>query len=240
MKRSLSEIIAILESHYGRPKPPKVTDPFHLILWESIGYLVDDDRREIAFDALRNQIGLKPTDLLAGPMEKLVSVTKLGGIHPELRAARLKEIAQITLNDFDGDLNNALKLPLRKAIRELKKFPSIGDPGAEKILLFTRTYPVLALESNGLRVLLRLGFGQEHKNYSKSYASVREVLKDQLGNDYDFLIRANQLLRQHGKELCKTNAPLCPSCPLRTTCHYHSFVERERLMIGTNIEFPAA
>src|SRR6266851_2233227 len=183
MKKSFLKIIASLESHYGRPKPPPISGPLQLILFENIGYLCDDERRELAFAGLREQVGLKPTDILAAPIQQLVAITKLGGIHPELRAQRLKETAQIVLNDFDGDLAKALRLPFLKAIKELKKFPSIGDPGAEKILLFTKTYPVLALESNGLRVLLRLGFGQVHENYSTRYASVREAVKDQIGDD---------------------------------------------------------
>ena len=159
---------------------------------------------------------------LQGRLIILLDIAKLGGIHPDLRARRLKEIALIALNEFDGDLGSVLQLPQPQATRALKKFPSIADPGAEKILLFTRTYPVLALESNGLRVLLRLGFGQEHKNYSTSYASVREALRDQIGDDFDFLIGAHQLLRQHGKELCKTNAPDCQSCPLARSCGYYA------------------
>jgi len=215
------KIIIQLEAHYGRPTSPGVSDPLHLILWESIGYLVEDDRRETAFEALRKQVGLRPTDILSAPTEQLIKITKLGGIHPELRAHRLKEIAQIVLNDFEGDLRSALKLSLRQAMKALKKFPSIGDPGAEKILLFTKTNPVMALESNGLRVLLRLGFGEEHRNYSTSYASVREALEGQIGNDCDFLIRAHQLLRQHGKQLCRTNNPACDLCPLKQSCVYY-------------------
>ena len=221
MAKSLAKIISRLESHYGRPKSTKVSDPLHLILWESVGYLVDDERREAAFAALRKQVGLKPTDILSAPIEQLVQITKLGGIHPELRAQRLKEIAHLVLNDFDGDLKVALKLPLARAIKAFRKFPSIGSPGAEKILLFTRTSPVLALESNGLRVLLRLGFGQGHKNYSTSYRSVQDALKDQIGSDCDFLIRAHQLLRQHGKETCCTTNPLCGACPVNKNCRYY-------------------
>jgi endonuclease-3 len=219
MTSSFLEIISRLESHYGRPKPI-LADPLDLILWENIGYLADDARREQAFAALREQVGLKPTDILAAPIEKLISITKLGGIHPELRAQRLKEIAHIVLNNFAGHLGTALELPLPKAIKALKKFPSIGAPGAEKILLFTRTYPVLALDSNGLRVLLRLGFGEEHKNYASSYASVRQALKEQIGDDCDFLIGAHQLLRQHGKETCLRGNPNCIACPLRFACGY--------------------
>lgn len=218
---SFGNIIGKLEAHYGRPTTPKLADPLHLILWECIGYLVDDDRREAAFEALREQVGLNPAEIIATPIQSLAAITRLGGIHPEVRARRLKEIALIVLNEFAGDLSSALKLPEPQAIRALKKFPSIADPGAEKILLFTGTYPLLGLESNGLRVLLRLGFGQESKNYSASYRSVREALKDELGDDYDFLIRAHQLLRLHGKQLCKTNNPACDACPVRKMCRYY-------------------
>jgi endonuclease III len=220
-KLSFSTLVANLEAHYGKPRPPKTTEPLGLIIHEAVAYLTTDEKRDAAFDALRAQVGLKPTQILAAPMAQLVSITSLGGIHAELRAARLKEIAQIVLNDFAGDLNNALKLPLPQARKALQKFPSIGAPGAEKILLFTNTQPTLALESNGLRVLLRLGFGEERKNYAASYGSVQEALKDQIGNDCDFLIRAHQLLRRHGKELCRTSNPACEACPLSLSCHYY-------------------
>lgn len=223
MKQSPSfhEIIANLEAHYGKPRPPKTTDPLGLIIHENIAYLAGDEKRDAAFDALQTKVGLKPTEILAAPTEQLVNITRLGGVHAELRAARLKEIAQIVLNDFDGNLNNALNLNLPHARKALQKFPSIGAPGAEKILLFTKTYPVLGLESNGLRVLLRLGFGEERKNYSATYASVQEALKGQVGTDYDFLIRAHQLLRRHGKNLCRNNNPACEICPVRGWCAYY-------------------
>lgn len=217
---SFKNIIDKLEAYYGRHVSPKLSDPLHLILFESIGYLVEDSRRELAFAALREQVGLKPTEILSASTEQLLAITKLGGIHPEPRAQRLKEIAYMVLNDFAGDLTSVLQLPYAKAIKALKNFPSIGDPGAEKILLFTKTHPVLPLESNGLRALLRLGFGQEHRNYSSSYRSVREALADQIGDDCNFLISAHQLLRQHGKTLCKTSAPACRSCPLTSSCSY--------------------
>ena len=218
--RSFSQIVSRLEAHYGQPRLPITTDPLGLILHEAIAYLASDEKRDAAFAALRKKVGLKPTDILAAPIEDLVEIARLGGIHPELRAARLKEIAQIVLNDFAGDLNNALKLPLPQAKKALQKFPSIGVPGAEKILLFTKTHPVLGLESNGLRVLLRLGFGEARKNYSASYASAQEALKDQIGGDCEFLIRAHQLLRRHGKELCRTNNPACEICPVKSKCAY--------------------
>lgn len=219
-RASFKQIVTKLESHYGTPAPPKITDPLLLIIWENIGYLVDDDRREAAYASLRDRVGLDPVTILAADTGHLIAIARLGGVHPELRATRLKEIAHIVLNDFNGDLGSVAQLPLPKAIKALKKFPSIGDPGAEKILLVSRRYPVLALESNGLRVLLRLGFGQESKNYAASYRSVREALAAEISDDYDFLIKAHQLLRLHGQRLCRRSRPLCNACPLRFKCEY--------------------
>ena len=216
----LQKIISQLLAHYGPPRPLISSDPFELILFENIAYLVSDERREAAFNLLRQTIGTRLHELLSAPNDALLGVATLGGMQPERRAARLREMAMIAMDDFAGDLSTALTLPLPKAKQALRKFPGIGEPSAEKILLFARAYPLLGLDSNGLRVLVRLGFGEEKKNYGATYRSVQDAIKDQLGADYDWLISAHVLLRQHGKELCKTNRPLCEQCPVRKSCAY--------------------
>src|SRR2546421_9778966 len=192
-RSSLEKAVARLAQHYGPPPALITDDPFELILLESVAYLVSDERREEAFNLLRKLAGTKPHQIIAASKEDLLRVAKLSRFAPEQRAARLREIALIATTEFGGDLRNALKLPLAKAKQALRKFPGIGEPGADKILLFTRTHPVLALDSNGLRVLLRLGFGEEKKNYSATYATVQEAIKNQLNEDYDWLISAHLL-----------------------------------------------
>jgi hypothetical protein len=95
------------------------------------------------------------------------------------------------------------------------------EPGAEKILLLTRTCPVLALESNGLRVLLRLGFGEEKKSYSTTYRLLQNAAGDGLDKDHHWLIQAHLLLRLHGQELCRRAEPMCDKCPLAADCEYY-------------------
>src|SRR5215510_7708584 len=213
------QIIAKLEKLYGRPQPPGA-DPLGMILFENVAYLVSDDQREKAFNALRDQIGLNPTDILSAPFDKLVEVSRMGGMRPEDRARKLQLIARIVLSEFQGDLLQVLKWPVAKARKALKKFPGIGDPGADKILLFSQTLPILAIESNGLRALVRLGFGEEMKNYALTYAQAQEATRSQFVEDCAWLIRAHLLLRRHGQELCKRNEPICNSCPLTENCRY--------------------
>jgi len=238
IRSNLERIVARLSRHYGPPGPPLTNDPFELILLESVAYLASDERREEAFKLLRNVIGTKPPEILAASKDDLLRVTKLGGIAAEVRAGRLREIALIATAEFGGNMRTALKLPLAKARQAFRKFPSIGEPGAEKILLFTRTYPVPAFDSNGLRVLLRLGFGEEKKNYSASYRSAQAAIKIQAVHDCDWLIRAHLLLRQHGKELCKTTKPKCDQCPVRDGCAFFKRVRTPKRRGKDRIENP--
>jgi endonuclease III len=219
--KSFQKIISGLRDHYGLLEPPKITDPLGIILLENVVYLLSDERREQAFNALRERVGLTPPEILMAHEETLLEVARFGGMHPAARVEKLRRIAQIALQEFDGDFDRVLKQPLAKAKKSLKKFPGIGDPGAEKILLFSRTHPILALDSNGLRVLLRLGYGEERKSYASTYRSVQEAAGHELKKDYDWLIAAHQLLRRHGQELCKIKAPICSPCPLKRYCAYY-------------------
>jgi len=217
---SLNSVVRILQKFYGKPAPLKITDPFEMILWENVAYLVNDEKRGAAFAALKESVGTKPKEILKASHPQLLAITKMGGMAPEVRAQRLRQIAEIAHWIFKDDLQSVLKKPLAEAKKALKQFPSVGDPGAEKILMLTRSHPVLALESNGLRVLLRLGFAEEKKSYSANYRTVQGTLKTQLPSGHDQLIAAHQLLRRHGQELCKSSRPLCDDCPLRQTCRY--------------------
>jgi len=216
---TFSELVDVLEQHYGPPAPLPSTDPMELIIWENIAYLASDQRRAEAFATLKRSIGTRPEQILAAPHSALAAIGK-AGILPDVSAEKLLAIAKIAYEEFDGNLPAALKKSLPQAKKALKRFPSIGDPAAEKILLFTRSYPVFSLDSNGLRVLCRVGFAEEQKNYSATYRLIQDAIRDQLPRDYDSLIRAHQLIRQHGQTLCKRSKPLCADCPVKDACHY--------------------
>jgi endonuclease-3 len=216
---SLDQAVDRLQAHYGKPKVPERADPWEMILRENVAYLADDDRRKSAFETLKRRVGIKPKDILAASDEVLLEVTA-HGIMPDLFVKKLRKCAEIAIQHFACDLRSILKLPLPKAKKALQKFPGIGEPGAEKILLFTRTDPVLALESNGLRVLVRLGFAAEQKSYATTYRLMNEAIKDELATAYSWLIGAYILLRRHGQELCRRSKPLCGECPLAADCEF--------------------
>lgn len=214
------KLIARLQRHYGEPKLPPADGPFELVMWENACYLLSDERRAAVMAGLREQVGLDPAAILKADRDVLLRLPKMGGMRSETRIFRWREIARITLDQFDGDLDRILKEPYAVAQKALKQFPSIGDPGAEKILLYCGLGPGLPLDWNGLRVLTRVGYGRPLKNYGATYRSVQEAVSGELPRSAAKLASAHLLLREHGKMLCRDKGPLCEQCPAADLCSF--------------------
>jgi endonuclease III len=218
-KSSFQSSLVTLREYHGRPAKPVAATPLEMIIWENVAYLADDDRRLKAYRLLESTVGTTPEQILAASDESLMAVAR-HGIVPEQTVDKLRKIASIALYDFPDGLEAVLALPTKQAMKSLKKFPAIADPAAEKILLFTRTLSVLALESNGLRVLQRLGYGTQSGSYSSDYRAVQADVRPELPSEFDDLIDAYLLLRRHGQHVCRRSVPECGRCPLRDVCDY--------------------
>lgn len=217
----ISSVISKLRKAYGPPRAPVSRQPFELILLEQSGYLCSDEQRVQALRKLKKCVGTAPKKILAAPFETLREIAAIGGPYSDVRALRMQQSAQLAVEAFGGDLKSVLKLDFKQARKALARFPMIGEPGAEKILLFAGVHPRLALESNGLRVIVRLGVAEEHKNYATMYRRAQEILNGQIGGrDSEWLIAAHQLLKLHGQETCRRSDPSCESCTLRADCAY--------------------
>ena len=211
----LVEIVAALDAPAGLT----ITDPLRLILWENIGYLIDDALRRELFGAFEAATGCDPGRIAAADDVVLYEIARRGGMRPDDRVERWREIARIALAEAGGDLDGALRsLPLPKARALLKRFPAIGDPGADKILLFSGIEARPSVESNGLRVLVRLGLVEEQSSYGATYRGAVTVLARAGGGDRGWLMKAYDVLREHGRALCRRSTPNCLACPVDAPC----------------------
>jgi len=227
----VNEILEALEKMYGPQRAAGPADPYEMIVYLNCGYPASDAWCSKGFDALKREVGLNPKEILAAPKSKLAKLLRLGGIVPELRGARLKEIARKVKAQFGGDLGAALKKRMQlekeqagKGIRGAKKvlqeFPTIGEPSAEKILLFSKLAPVAALPSAFVEVPARLWFGKAGKNYAADYRAAREILSAGLAETFAARQSAYLLLKKHGQQTCKRSHPKCEICPLIGHCAY--------------------
>jgi len=194
------DVVAALRDRYGAQRIV-TSDPWEMILLENVAYLVDDATREATLQKLRDEIGLAPKKILAQSPARIAKVIEGGGMKPLMRAQKVLDCAKLA-NEFGVD--------------DPRRFPSIGQPYADRILLFNGKQTGVAPDSNALRVLCRLGFAREQKNYSAMY---REAMDAFQARDAQ---QAHLLLRRHGQELCKRTRPRCEACPLRSTCDWYA------------------
>lgn len=216
--RDLGGAIAALARVHGAPEGPPTKDPFELVLFENVAYLAPPEKRREAFEELRRAVGTRPERLLAARPGELERITACG-ILKGTSAEKLRESARIAAEEAGGDLAAALDANPAGAKKILRKFPGIGEPGADKVLLFSGRAATLAPESNGLRVLQRLGLVAEEASYARAYAAAQSA-GAALPARGEVLRRAHLLLQQHGRTICRRSDPLCDACPLAKGCAY--------------------
>ena len=211
-------MIDALRKQYGAVELPEPREPFELIVWENCAYLVDDQRRAQTFARLRAAVGITPPELIAAGTKKIEAAIRDGGMQPPHRVAKVLSCAEIALTHADGNLAAALGALAEKPRRTLlKRFPGIADPGADKVLLLCGFSAAPALDSNGLRVLERLGVVKPGQPYAAAYrVGVTALAKGAIAGP--LALEAFALLRAHGRTLCKRTSPLCATCLLRNGC----------------------
>jgi endonuclease III len=208
--RSLTKLVSALAEAYG-PMQMSETDPFAMILLENASYLVDDARRHRVLERLRSATGLKPAEIVRRSRDEIARIIADGGMKPEHRAQKVLDSARIAI---EVDLAHT---PSSK--KTLMRFPSVGEPYAERILLFNGLTTSFAPDSNALRVATRLGFAEEKKSYSATYRAAVAAMPFRTAAEAQ---RAHLLFRRHGQEICKRSAPRCELCPLRSHCAWYA------------------
>src|SRR5271156_5431224 len=100
----IAELLTQLESLYGAQEPCWPTDPYLFLVWWHCGYPATDAACAKGWESLTREIGVEPERLLKANPTKLALALKPGGMVPELRAMRLKEIAERIEKEFGDDL----------------------------------------------------------------------------------------------------------------------------------------
>jgi len=197
--RPLPDLLDILEAEAGPPEAVPSADGREFVLAENVAYLADDQRRWAALAELREAVGLAPEQVLAAPDGVLRRV--VAGPQPDIRVQRLRRCAELAVA---GTL--------------WRSYPGIGQPGADRIELFTGSRPVPALDANALRVLARLGLTDPERSYQASYRQAQAAARAALPATVPAVLRACQLLRRHGQRICRRKEPACERCPIAADC----------------------
>lgn len=219
-RTGIPRLLDKLEEFHGKQTPNWPVDPYEFLVWWHCAYPASDAACAKGWEKLCAEVGIQPGQLLRAAPQKLSSALRVGGMVPELRASRLKEIAMRVEDQLGGDLRAQLIGPLPQARKMLKSFSGIADPGADRILLFAGIAPLAAVPSNCTQVLARVLDGTETENYVAGYRAAQRAIAAEVPETFDSRTRAYLLLKCHGQKICKRTKPLCESCPIKLNCAY--------------------
>ena len=208
-----------LEHAHGPQRPGWPVDPYAFLIWWHCGYPASDAACARGWDSLNEQVGITPDELLAPKAAVLTRALRPGGLVPELRAKRIREVATAVRTEFGGNLARALgALSPQRARAVLKRFPGISDPGADRILLFAGLSTGAAVPSNAPQVAMRMQLGRTDASYARTYAESQRIIQTGVPEKLASRQRAYLLLKVHGQTFCKRSRPLCATCPIAAGC----------------------
>jgi endonuclease-3 len=211
----LDRLLEALQKFYGAlPRPPR--DPFTLFVWEVLSMHSTPQKRDAALGALKRIPALTPDAMWRAPKKKLEDSVKLAGPYNEQRLNALR--TGVDMFRRAPKLPAIIRGPITAARRALKGLPQMGEGGAYRMLLFAADQPVLPVDARVSRVARRLGYGEAHKDFTKTARSVRDAVAKELPADIDAYRRAFLYLSHHGTATCTEADPHCGVCPLLKDC----------------------
>ena len=224
----LEGVIARLQKFYGAlPQPPR--DPFVLFVWEVLSVHSAPRKRDAALAALKKMRALTPDAMWRASQKTLQDAVALAGPYVEQRLERLRR--GVELFRRTPELPAIIRGPLPAARRALKPFPTLGEGGAHRMLLFAADHPVLPIDARVCRVGCRLAYGQPLSDFRKTSRAIQSAMSAELPPSVDAYRRAFLYLSHHGGATCTEGDPHCSVCPALTDCPEGQLRGRSRVSL---------
>ena len=205
-------ILSVLRETFTMPRwTTSDRDPFKTLIVTIISQNTADRNTAKAFENLSNKFRIKPEVLAKAEINQIEKCLKVAGLYRN-KARAIKRISRIILDEFQGNLEQVLSLPLEEARKTLLQLPGVGPKTADVVLLFCAEKPTIPVDTHVYRVSKRLGLAPENGDYEAVRISLQGLYNRK---DYSTV---HVLLILHGRKYCRARGPLCKECPINRLC----------------------
>ena len=165
---------------------------------------------EKAIKNLKREGVLKVRSLTCIPEKKLARLIKPAGYY-NIKSHRMKSFLSFLNTKYSGNLNRMFKTETQKLRSELLGIKGVGPETADSILLYAGGKPVFVVDAYTKRVFSRHDFAAQETEYE----GWQQLFQDNLPSDVKLYNEFHALIVELGKELCRSNNPMCTKCPIR-------------------------
>ncbi|MHA1146180.1 MAG: endonuclease III domain-containing protein [Candidatus Helarchaeota archaeon] len=187
---------------------------FEALILTILSQNTNDNNRDNAYEQLLETFEKITPEILAGAeVETIRDAIKVAGLHNQ-KSARLKNVSQVILDEYDGSVDAILERPLGEAREILVGLKGVGYKTADILLLFHAGYLTLPVDTHITRLSKRLGFAPVTAKYEEIRKNFQKYLERSLLIYKEFHL----LLIEHGRATCKAIKPACSTCILEDLC----------------------
>ncbi|EMR73776.1 putative endoIII-related endonuclease [Thermoplasmatales archaeon SCGC AB-539-N05] len=222
MKKTITKTIyQKMQEKYGYLYPWPMTqkfkkqDYFKRLITIVLSQNTSDENALRAYKQLEQIMEVTPENLAKADIQVIKNAIRTGGLY-NIKASRLQNIAKLVLNQFNGDLNKLLDLPLGKARKTLIDISGVGKKTADVLLTTKHSHEnIIPVDTHMNRIAKRLGLVSSSAMYDETQNGLIDFFPD------EYRDRGSALLWLLAKHTCQARKPKCYECPLTELCNYY-------------------
>jgi len=201
-------LISVLKENYDKNIAPSVTlisnltkDPFSIFVSTLISLRTKDqvtiEASKKLFDEVKSFYDIKKID-----EEKISQLIYPAGFY-KTKAKRLKEIAEVIIREYNGELPSDMD--------SLLKLPGVGRKTANLVRILGFNLDGICVDTHVHRISNRLGLVKTKKPEETEFKLMESIEKK-------YWKSLNEYMVSYGQVVCKPISPHCTICELNTQC----------------------
>jgi len=220
LSRKAREISTNLLKYYGNPEWREPYPPLDELVSTILSQNTNDLNRDRAFTTLRKRFPTWEAVRDANEGDVIDSIRSAGLANQ--KGPRIQEVLrEITRQCGQLDLGFLAEKSSTEVVSWLMQFKGVGPKTAAIVAQFSLDKQAFPVDTHIYRVTGRLGLRPAKLSVEKAHQHLAALFPPE---DY-YSVHLN--LIRLGREICKSQKPDCPHCPINKFCDYFSEISAE-------------
>lgn len=186
-------------------------DPFKILIGTILSSRTRDEKTTEALIRLFKKFnGIK--EVANADIEEIKNEIVSVGFY-NIKAKRIKQVANIICNDFQGKVPNK--------VEDLLLLPGVGRKTANCVMVYAFQKSAIPVDVHVHRISNRLGLVK-----TTNPEETERKLIDKI--DEKYWIKVNSIFVRYGQNVCLPIKPKCNYCSLNNICKYYKQIEKKK------------
>ncbi len=212
LRKKTARIATALQELYSLPvSSQRRSNPLDVLIATILSQNTNDRNSDRAYRQLRKRFPSWKM-LLKVPARSIAAAIHVGGLAQQ-KSTRIKRILQSLQREYGKlDLGFLNHMSNDEAYEFLISLRGVGPKTAACVLVFALKRDVFPVDTHIHRICARLGLTKSSRTPEQTFDEMKTLVP--LGAAYTFHIN----LIRFGREICRSQNPLCSECPIFHEC----------------------